>query len=104
MSNSAPVLIATEEDLLQKEQVGTLNFSPADVLTTPDERRRRTHHIERACTLGNAHHCKVLIHFLTADGRAHRIDTTIWASDERYITLKAGASLPVRAITEIEYI
>ncbi len=104
MYTSTPVLVAGKEDLLQKEQVGSLRFASADVLASSDERRRRAHHIERACTLGNAYHCKVLIHFLTADGHAHRIDTTIWACDEHYITLKAGASLPVRALMGIEFV
>ena len=104
MSPYTSVLVAPEEDVLQKEHVNGLRFSALDVLTTTDERRRRSHQIERACTLGNAHHGKVLIHFLTADGHAHRVDTTIWACDEHYITLKAGVSLPVRALTQIEFI
>ena len=104
MSHSASVLVTTEEELIQKEQVGALHFSPVDVLTEVDDRRKRTRNIERACTLGNAHHGKVLIHFCTADGHLYRIDTTIWASDERFITLKAGASLPVGSISEIEFI
>jgi hypothetical protein len=97
-------LVTTEEDLIQKEEVGTLHFPATDVLPTIEDRRRRTHAIERACTLGNAHHGKVLIHFMTEDGHQYRIDTTIWACDDRFITLKAGASLPVRAVTEIEFI
>ena len=104
MSNSATTLITTEEELIQKEQVGALFFAPDDVLTAIDDRRRRAHNIARACTLGNAHHGKVLMHFLTADGHSYRIDTTIWASDDHHITLKAGATLPVRAITQIEFI
>ncbi|MBC7449310.1 MAG: hypothetical protein H7330_14755 [Hymenobacteraceae bacterium] len=104
MFNFATVLVANEEDLIQKENVSSLRFSPIDVLSHSDDRRIRTRNIERACTLGNAYHGKVLIHFITADGNGHRVDTTIWASDDRYITLKAGASLPVRAITGIEFI
>jgi hypothetical protein len=104
MSYSAPVMVTTEEDLIQKEQVGTLHFATNDVIAEAADRRIRAHNIERACTLGNAHHGKVLIHFRTADGHSYRLDTTIWACDDQFITLKAGASLPVRAITEIEFI
>lgn len=104
MSHSALVSVTTEEDLIQKEQVGTLHFGPTDVLATPADRRVRAHNIERACTLGNAHHGKVVMHFLTADGHPYRLETTVWACDETYITLKAGAVLPVRAVTEIEFI
>ncbi len=104
MSYSAAVLVTTEEDLIQKEQVGSLHFAAADVLETVEDRRRRNHNIERACTLGNAHHGKVLMHFQTADGHAYRLETTVWACDDRFITLKAGASLPVRSVTSIEFI
>jgi len=92
------------EDLIEKEQIGSLQFPQTDVLTNDQERRRRSHDIERACTLGNVHHGKVHIHFQTADGHHYRADTTIWACDSDYVTLKAGASLPVRAISQIEFI
>ena len=104
MSYYEGVLVTTEEDLIQKEQVGALHFAAKDVLDSVEDRRIRTHNITRACTLGNAHHGKVLMHFNTADGHAYRLETTVWASDDRFITLKAGASLPVRAVTSIEFI
>ena len=104
MSNFVAVSVTTEEDLIQKEQVGTLRFASEDVLATAADRHIRAHNIARACTLGNAHHGKVVMHFRTADGHLYRLDTTVWASDDRYITLKAGAVLPVRAVVEIEFI
>lgn len=101
-SSAEPTFLA--EEVIEKERIGALRFAPADVLTDLQERRRRTHAIERACTLGNAHHGKVHIHFQTADGHLYRADTTIWACDSEFVTLKAGASLPVRAIVQIEFI
>lgn len=104
MSYSSLPLVTTEEDLIQKEQVGALHFAAADVLPDAADRRIRAHNIGRACTLGNGHHGKVVMHFRTADGHAYRLDTTVWACDDRFITLKAGAVLPVRAVLEIEFI
>jgi hypothetical protein len=104
MSNFVVTSVTTEEELIQKEEVGTLRFSADDVLTEVADRRVRAHNIERACTLGNAHHGKVVMHFRTADGHLYRLETTVWACDDRYITLKAGATLPVRSVTEIEFI
>ena len=74
------------------------------MLTDAADRRIRAYNIARACTLGNAHHGKVVMHFRTADGHAYRLDTTVWACDDRFITLKAGAVLPVRSVLEIEFI
>lgn len=98
---------ATDPDepaMIAKEDIASLHFAHTDALATEAARRNRGLAIERACMLGNAHHGKVLIFFRDADGRSFRSDTTIWACDSQYVTLKAGASLPVRAITGIEFL
>ncbi len=105
MYQSAQVLIELDEpELIEKEKINALHFGHDDVLDDLVARRRRTFDIERACMLGNTHHGKVQIYFRADDGHLWRADTTIWACDPQYITLKAGASIPVRAIAGIEFL
>ena len=91
-------------ETLAKETVPTLRFGPDDVLAyhQPDYQRRRRD-ADRAVLLGNAHHGKVTILFQTADGQTKRVQTTVWAADSSHLTLKAGATLPLRAVLGIDF-
>jgi len=54
--------------------------------------------------LGNGYHGKVNILFKTDDGDLKRVETTIWAFDQDFVTLKSGMSIPLRCILGIEHI
>ena len=85
-------------ELIEKESIPTLHFPHDDVLTDLDEQKQRSHDAERATSLGNAYHNKVSIYFQTADGATKCVNTSVWAAHEQYITLKAGITLPLRAV------
>ncbi|WP_266204399.1 hypothetical protein [Pontibacter kalidii] len=89
--------------MLEKEQIPFLRFGHDDVLTDPEARKKRMWDLNRAAMLGNGYRGKVEITFQTADGKLHRVDTTVWAVDDRYMTLKAGCSIPVTSIIGIEF-
>ena len=89
--------------MLEKEQIPSLHFGPNDVLTDPEARKKRMWDLNRATSLGNVYQGKVEITFQTADGKQHRVDTTVWAVDEKFMTLKAGCSIPVTSIIGIEF-
>ncbi|KAA9339664.1 hypothetical protein F0P96_03355 [Hymenobacter busanensis] len=96
--------VATEPaETVEKESIPTLRFSSEDVLPTPAERIARRHDAERACALGNNYHGKLDIYFRTADGTAKRVQTTVWAVHEEYLTLKAGVSIPLRAVLGFDF-
>ena len=95
--------IFNTEELIEKESIPGLHFEKADVLTDPAERKIRQSQIHRATILGNAYHGKVMIHFHSAEGEAKKVYTTIWDYDSQYVILKSGSSLPIRAITEVEF-
>ena len=97
--------IQTEIDakIVQKEDIATLLFSREDVLTDITDRQRRRANADRAVTLGNAYHGKLDIYFQTADGELNRMVTTLWAADAAYLTLKSGASLPMRAVVGFDF-
>ena len=90
-------------EIVEKEDITTMHFAPEDVLNDETARQRRRADADRAVTLGNAYHGKLDIYFQTADGMAKRVATTVWAADADHITLKSGASLPLRAVLGFDF-
>ncbi|TGE20078.1 hypothetical protein [Hymenobacter elongatus] len=90
-------------EIVAKEIIGSLRFSAHDVLSLPAQQQWRRYEAERATTLGNGYHSKVDIYFQTADGETKRVYTTVWACDAEYLTLKSGASLPLRAVVGFDF-
>lgn len=89
--------------LIEKESIPTLHFPSDDVLTDPADQEQRRHDAERATTLGNAYHNKVSIYFQTDDGATKYVNTSVWAAHEQYLTLKAGITLPLRAVLRFSF-
>ena len=71
---------------------------------TKTAKLRRRLDADRAATLGNAYHGKLDIYFQTADGAVKRVCTTVWAAHSDYLTLKAGISLPLRAVLQFDFL
>ena len=90
-------------EIVEKEDLGNLQFGHDDVLTDPEARQRRRADADRAATLGNAYHGKLDIYFQTADGETKRVATTVWAADADHLTLKSGSSLPLRAVLGFDF-
>lgn len=93
-----------EKDIttIQKEAVSSLLFSQREVVTDPEAKKLKIVELEKSQILGNISHSKVWIYFETADGQAYRINTTIWAVGEKFISLKGGITIPVSAIFKID--
>jgi hypothetical protein len=101
-----PVLPTLTDEAIEtvlKESLPMLHYPHEDVLHTEAARLHRAHETERAATLGNAYHGKLDIYFKTADGATKRVQTTVWAADDEYLTLKAGLSIPLRAVTRLDF-
>ena len=90
--------------LIDKEQIPDLKFAHEDVLTDKLEQVKRMHDLKWAAILGNGYHGKVNILFQTEDGDIKRVETTVWAHDQDFVTLKSGTSMPLRCILSIEHI
>ena len=90
-------------EVIEKEEITSMHFGQADVLTNEVDRQRRRADADRAVTLGNAYHGKLDIYFQTADGATKRVATTIWAADAEHLTLKSGSSLPLRAVLGFDF-
>jgi hypothetical protein len=94
---------ASTIEIVEKEALTTLHFPHDDVLADAAARQRRRADADRAVTLGNAYHGKLDIYFKTSDGATKRMATTIWAADADHLTLKSGASLPLRAVLGFDF-
>jgi hypothetical protein len=90
-------------ETVDKEVISSFHFPHDDVLTDPAARLRRRVDADRAATLGNAYHGKLDIFFQTADGQTKRVFTTIWAAHAEYVSLKSGATIPLRAILGFDF-
>ncbi|WP_201981670.1 hypothetical protein [Hymenobacter rubidus] len=95
--------VAPTVEIVEKETLPTLHFAHDDVLADPADRQRRRADADRAVTLGNAYHGKLDIYFKTSDGSTKRMATTVWAADADHLTLKSGASLPLRAVLGFDF-
>ncbi|GAA4350264.1 hypothetical protein GCM10023185_07900 [Hymenobacter saemangeumensis] len=93
----------TDVETVAKEELHMMHYPQEDVLKTEAERRHRAHEAQRAVTLGNAYHGKLDIYFQTADGATKRVQTTVWAADDEYLTLKSGVSIPMRAVSWMDF-
>ena len=95
--------VAQNTETIAKESLRHYRFPTEDVLPTLADRQVRRYSAERATTLGNGYHGKVDIYFQTADGAVKRVQTTVWATDADFLTLKAGASLPLRSVLGFDF-
>lgn len=85
-------------ELIEKELISTLSFEKRDPI---EQHPNLLEQISNATRLGNAYHSKVSIYFNDDQG-PKRVDTTIWASGDRYICLKGGVWLPIDRIVEVK--
>jgi len=89
--------------LVEKEMIPNFHFSRNDVLDSTEARKRRMWNLNRATILGNGYRGKVEITFKTAEGELKRVDTTVWAVDDKYMTLKGGCCIPISSIVNVEF-
>ncbi|HRO74900.1 MAG TPA: hypothetical protein PLP27_01980 [Crocinitomicaceae bacterium] len=87
-----------EPVLLEKEAVKDLTFWKS-ATTSPSEDIRKK--LEEATFLGNSLHHKVGIIFEDDEG-IKQINTTIWATGQKFICIKGGMWIPIDHILEIK--
>lgn len=87
-------------ELIEKEKIRDLKFVKHEVLPTEEAVAHRKNELERAATIGNAHHGKIKLIFETQEG-LKEVETTVWSATENYISLKGEVNIPVNAIKEV---
>ena len=88
---------------IEKEEIPSLSFSKDEVLNDSDLLTKRKLNLNKAMTLGNGQKRKVKIYFELEKGEKNSVETTIWAVGQKFVTLKAGALIPIHAISGIEF-
>ncbi|MGB1248604.1 MAG: hypothetical protein ACPG4Z_06940 [Chitinophagales bacterium] len=91
-----------ETVMIEKEQLGEVEFIQEEVLNTPASKKERQSLLRQAMLLGNGAHNKVKVSFKTAAQEIMTVHTTIWAVSEKYVNFKANRSIPIRAILNVE--
>lgn len=87
---------------LDKLQLTDLSFSKADVLHDSSEKFIRNFELNRALRLGNTYKQSVRIYFINALGEHMETEGTVWAVTEKYVMLKGGNTIPIRAIRKVD--
>lgn len=94
---------ANSVKLVQKEDLIDFKFAKGDVLVDDAKRRLRSIYMKKAELLGNGYKGKVKLIFVSAENELYAVETTIWAVNEEYISLKGGVNIPTKSVCEIEF-
>lgn len=86
--------------LIEKEIIPNLSFKSSVRFEQQDN---LTNRLLEATQMGNNDHVKIAIIFQDDEG-LKRVETTIWATGEKYICLKGGVWLPIDHIKEVQFI
>ena len=91
-----------QRKIIQKENIDTLNFGQKEVLQDNKEITIRSRRLKRAEQLGNAYKAKAKIAFRSLEG-IFRVETTVWATTEKFVSLKGGILIPIHCIKGVEF-
>jgi hypothetical protein len=79
-----------------------LNFSKREVLSDPHKRLKRLDDLFRSQSLGNLRQSKVKLTFEAGNDHVCQVDTTIWAVENSFVSLKGGINIPIHTIFMID--
>lgn len=87
---------------IEKENITSLAFGNHDVLRDEQLKIQRNRKLKRAEKLGNAYKSKTKILFRSMKG-LYRVETTVWATTEQYVSLKGGVLIPIHCIKSVDF-
>ncbi|TRX61847.1 hypothetical protein FNH22_03470 [Fulvivirga sp. M361] len=86
---------------VDKSNISHLSFRKEEVLYNTSDQAIRQYNLNRGLKLGNLYKRSVLIRFETVNYEPMETEATIWAVTEKYIMLKGGAVIPIKAIINV---
>jgi hypothetical protein len=89
--------------MITKEQLHKVAFSTRDALMDDLDKVKRKLSLDKSEKLGNNYKSKVKIYFTTQKDELLFVETTVWSVNLDNISLKAGATIPIHSIVNIEY-
>lgn len=87
---------------IPKEQLPAISWPVVDVISDEGDQVIRKEKLHRAMILGNTEKIKTSICFKSKNGEEFMVETTIWALTEKYVCLKHGITIPLKAITQVD--
>lgn len=90
-------------EFIPKEEVDRCKFPNEEVLKDQQSVAERRKMLERATSMGNTDHTKFKIIFEDDQG-PKQIETTIWATGDKNISIKHGKTIPIHRIHELRIV
>ena len=86
---------------VDKSRIKDLSFRKEEILSDPADQAIRAYNLDRALRLGNVYKGWVSVQFETVNFEPMEAEATILAVTEKYIMLKGGPVIPIRAIFNV---
>lgn len=93
---------STNSNYIAKEKIENLVFGNTDVLLDESLKTTRERKLKRAEKLGNSFKTKAKILFKSLEG-IHKVETTVWATTEQFVSLKGGILIPIHCIKGVDF-
>lgn len=87
---------------IQKEKIKALKFGESEILKDNKLRIQRKLNLKRAEQLGNSYKAKAKIIFESIEG-LFKVETTVWATTEKFVSLKGGVLIPIHCIKNVNF-
>ena len=78
-------------------------FPKDDVVKEKRKLDLRKYNLRRAMALGNLYKRRVKVYFRTVDGYLKRVDATVWAVGDEFVSFRSGISIPIRSVEQVEF-
>jgi hypothetical protein len=88
---------------LNLEDLPRISFTNNEVHEDEFRRLIRKVNLRKAMKLGNLYKRKVIIYFKTLEGILKKIEVSVWAVGEEFVSLKAGRTIPIHSIDHVEF-
>lgn len=92
----------TSRTTIEKENITGLQFGNNEVLEDKQQINTRSRRLKRAEQLGNAYKSKAKIVFKSIEG-LFKVETTVWATTEKFVSLKGGILIPIHCIKNVDF-
>lgn len=93
----------TEAREISKESIDQCEFPSQEVLEDQVAVADRRKMLERATSMGNTEQTKFKIIFQDEE-TVKQVETTIWATGDKNISLKHGSTIPIHRIREVRIV
>ena len=92
-----------ENKVIPEDILRNTSFIDREVHSDKWRRSLRSHNLRKALKLGNLYKRKVKIHYMTLEGVLHKIETSVWAVGDKFVSLKKGNTIPIHSIDHVEF-